>query len=204
MTAQALSLGAEDRRLLNRSRAIIGIDEVGRGSLAGPVVVCGAKFGRIPESTAIRDSKRMSAAARERESRWIRRHADDWLVLEVWPDVIDRINILEATRLAMRTIVSTLYVEGDAVVVDAVDLGPSFDFVTSVPKADDTYFSVAAASVVAKVHRDRVMANLARSHSFWGWEDNKGYGTKAHREAISRLGRSCFHRRSFKVAPVLP
>ena len=202
--AHRVPLGAEDRRLLKNSGAIIGVDEVGRGSLAGPVVVCGVRFSQIPENSEIRDSKRLSPIRREQASRWIRENADDWLVLEIWPEIIDRMNILEATRLAMRTVVGQLFEPADSVVVDSVELGSDFEAVISVNKADDTYFSVAAASVVAKVHRDGLMVEMAEDYPHWGWERNKGYGTKAHRVGVAQFGRSCVHRRSFGVGPVLP
>ena len=107
-TAHPKSLGALDRAYLERARAVIGVDEVGRGSLAGPVVVCAARFDRIPRSSQVRDSKQLTAKQRRELAEWIVTICSAWVIVEVWQDVIDRVNILEATRLAMRTGVMTL------------------------------------------------------------------------------------------------
>ncbi len=193
-------LGAEDQRLLEHYSAVIGIDEVGRGALAGPVVVCGARFLSVAANPDICDSKLNSPRRRERAASWTRLYADGWIMLEVWPEVIDRINILEATRVAMKTIARRLRArESEVVVVDAVDLGPGISNTISVAKADSRYFSVAAASNVAKVHRDRLMVDLAETYPHWSWENNKGYPTAAHRAGIERHGSNCLHRRSFKL-----
>ncbi len=197
-------LGAEDRRLLNDSSAIIGIDEVGRGALAGPVVVCGVRFTEIPHHDGIRDSKKISESRRNLASEWVRQHCDAWVIVEVWPEVIDTVNILEATRRAMRTAVRSLKRGNDAVVVDAVRLGPGFESILSPIKADEHYFCVAAASNVAKVYRDALMVELAKSYPWWEWERNKGYGTPGHLAGVAGHGRSCLHRRSFRCSPVLP
>ena len=191
-------LGAEDRRLLKDSPAIIGIDEVGRGALAGPVVVCGVRLSEIPNHDGIRDSKKLSQAKRSLASLWVRQNSDAWVIVEVWPEVIDRVNILESTRRAMRTVVRSLSLPGDVVVVDAVSLGPGFESVLSPIKADEHYFCVAAASNVAKVHRDGLMVDLAKIYPWWEWEKNKGYGTRNHRVGVAEHGLSCLHRRSFR------
>lgn len=126
------------------------------------------------------------------------------MIVEIWPETIDRVNILEATRRAMRTLVRSLARPKDAVVVDAVNLGPGFERALSPIKADQTYFCVAAASNVAKVHRDGLMVNLAKRYPLWAWEKNKGYGTRNHVDGVVEHGRSCLHRRSFRCSPVLP
>ncbi len=198
------ALGSKDRNLLKNATRIVGVDEVGRGCLAGPVVVCGVVFEKILANPLIQDSKILTARQREQGAVWIVENCCDWLVLEVWPDVIDRINILEAVRLAMRAVVTVLAGPGTVVVVDQVDLRPMECPVQAQPKADANFFSVAAASVVAKVHRDRLMAELSRNHPLWGWPTNKGYGTLQHREALEKHGPSYIHRRSFRWSPVLP
>lgn len=104
----------------------------------------------------------------------------------------------------MRTVVRALNRPGDVVIVDAVELGPDFESVLSPIKADETYFCVAAASNVAKVHRDAVMVDLATNYPWWEWEKNKGYGTRNHIDGLQKYGRSCVHRRSFRCSPVLP
>lgn len=197
-------LGGRDRRILARADSVVGVDEVGRGCLAGPVVVCAAEFDRIPSSDLVRDSKVLSPARRLRAAEWIRGVCVSWVVLEVWPELIDRVNILEATRLAMRSCVAALARPGVEVVVDHLDIGEVGAPVHSFVRADSEFFSVAAASILAKVHRDGVMAELSVRDDRWHWSRNKGYGTLEHRQAIGVFGRSYLHRRSFRVSPVLP
>jgi ribonuclease HII len=183
---------------------IVGVDEVGRGSIAGPVVVGAAVFDQIQDNELIRDSKRMTARQRSEAAEWVREACVSWAVCEVWQELIDRINILEATRLAMRSSIRAVAELGSEVVVDYVELGDLGLPVHSVKGADGAYFSVAAASILAKVHRDRIMMELGDRDDRWGWSQNKGYGTAKHRRAIGRIGRSYLHRRSFRVVPVLP
>jgi len=196
-------LGSNDRRLLRSAASIIGVDEVGRGCLAGPVVVCGVRFAAIPRQPLVQDSKTLSARQREQAAEWIVRTCSDWVVLEVWVELIDRLNILEAVRLAMRTCVRALAATGSVAVVDAVDVGEEHTEVHFPVHADATFFSVAAASIVAKVHRDRLMVELDARHPGWGWRRNKGYGTAEHRRALAESGRSYLHRKTFRWSPVV-
>ena len=166
--------------------------------MAGPVVVCGVRFSKIPRHEGVRDSKQLSASRREKIAGWVRNNADAWAVVEIWPEVIDRINILEATRRAMRSIAQSLRGPDDVVVVDAVTLGKGFEDVLSPIKADQRFLSVAAASNVAKVHRDALMVELAQSYTVWEWERNKGYGTPGHLRGVTLHGLSILHRRSFR------
>lgn len=198
------ALGERDRAILRHARAVVGVDEVGRGSLVGPVVVCAARFDHIPDSALIQDSKRLTAKRRNEAAILIREACVSWVILEVWQEVIDRVNILEATRLAMRAGVRTLAKAGIEVVVDYVELGDLGLPIHSFKGADETFFSVAAASILAKVHRDGIMAELDGIDDRWEWSQNMGYGTVNHRRAIGRYGRSYLHRRSFRVSPVLP
>jgi ribonuclease HII len=203
-TAPREPLGASDRVYLERAGAVIGVDEVGRGSLAGPVVVCAARFERIPPSSRVRDSKQLTANQRRELAGWIATVCSSWVILEVWQDVIDRVNILEATRLAMRSSVVALAHADAEVIVDHVELGDVGVPVHSFKRADSSFFSVASASILANVHRDEIMVELGARDDRWSWSSNKGYGTLAHRRAIGRYGRSYLHRRSFQVSPVLP
>jgi len=196
-------LGANDRRLLRSASSIIGVDEVGRGCLAGPVVVCGVRFAAIARQPLVQDSKTLSARQREQAAEWVVRTCSDWIVLEVWVELIDRLNILEAVRLAMRTCVRALAVPGSVAVVDAVEVGEEHTDIHSPVGADATFFSVAAASIVAKVHRDRLMVELDARHPGWGWRRNKGYGTAEHRRALAESGRSYLHRKTFRWSPVV-
>jgi ribonuclease HII len=196
-------LGSNDRRLLRSAASVIGVDEVGRGSLAGPVVVCGVRFAAIARQPLVQDSKTLSARQREAAAEWIVRTCSDWVVLEVWVELIDRLNILEAVRLAMRTCVRVLAGPGSVAVVDAVELGEEHTRILSQVRADARFFSVAAASIVAKVHRDRLMVELDARDPGWGWRQNKGYGTAEHRRALSESGRSYLHRKTFRWSAVV-
>ena len=198
------ALGSRDRELLVGFESIIGVDEVGRGALAGPVVVCAAAFDHIPEDDGIRDSKLMTRNQRERSARRLRDCGARWVACEIWPDVIDRINILEATRLAMAAAAVTLVGKKSVVVTDHVHPGELGCRVLARKKADRDYFCVAASSILAKVHRDRLMVNLGRIDPRWHWEENKGYATAAHRRALQQHGPGTLHRRSFRWSPVLP
>jgi ribonuclease HII len=197
-------LGRRDRELLRDASLIVGIDEVGRGSLAGPVVVCGVSLRTIPTQPEIDDSKRVSPGNRRRLARWVRGKADGWAIVEIWPELIDRRNILEATRMAMQTAARLLAGPHSVVVTDAVSISVPGARCVSPKRADAEYFSVAAASIVAKAFRDDLMIGLTERNSLWEWERNKGYGSRNHRLALDRFGRSFLHRQSFSWSPVLP
>jgi ribonuclease HII len=198
------ALGSKDRRLLRECPAIIGVDEVGRGALAGPVVVCAARFETIPKDDGVRDSKQLSERQREAACERLLQRADAWVVCEIGVEIIDRVNILEATRMAMRTAVLQLLSPGCVVVIDHVNIGDLGCRSLAPKKADSEYFCVAAASILAKVHRDRILVELGSRDPRWGWERNKGYGTSEHRRALQKWGPSLHHRRSFGWSPVLP
>ncbi len=197
------SLGVKDRGLLREAGRVIGVDEVGRGALAGPVVVCAASFSTIPDDPGIQDSKRLSPKQRREAVTRLQTGGACWVVCEIWENVIDRSNILESTRIAMRAAASALVSPGAVVVTDHVDPGNLGCRVLSHKSADRDYFCVAAASILAKVHRDRIMVDLGSQHPHWDWCNNKGYGTVAHRRALQKHGSSVFHRRSFHWSPVL-
>jgi ribonuclease HII len=197
-------LGSNDRRILRSAPSIIGVDEVGRGCLAGPVAVAAVRFDGISRQPLIQDSKTLTARQREAAAEWVVRSCRDWVVLEVWVELIDRLNILEAVRLAMRAAVRTIATPGSAVVVDGVGIDEARWPVYSPAHADGDFFSVAAASVLAKVHRDRLMEELDARNPGWAWRQNKGYGSAEHRRALAGTGRSYLHRKTFRWSPVLP
>lgn len=189
---------AEERALRSLGhRSVAGIDEVGRGCLAGPVVA-GAVIlppGWIPPG--LRDSKLLDAATRERLATMIRARAVAWAVAEVSAALIDRINILQATLLASALAAARLAVRPDALITDSLDL-PGVAVVQRVlTDADRVCASVAAASVVAKVHRDRLMAVFDQRYPGYGFAVHKGYAAPEHRAAIEALGLSPIHRRTF-------
>ncbi len=198
------TLGAKDRDILRDAESIIGVDEVGRGALAGPVVVCAVSLTAIPNDPGIRDSKQLTGNRRDEAATRLRASGARWAVCEIWVELIDKLNILEATRLAMRAAASALVTPAAVVVTDYVDPGDLGCRVLSPKQADREYYSVAAASILAKVHRDRIMADLGAEQPEWGWERNKGYGTTSHRRALQTYGPGALHRRSFQWSPVLP
>ncbi len=197
-------LGARDRALLRHANRVLGIDEVGRGCLAGPVAVCGVAFETIPTHRLIQDSKTLTARQRRTAAEWVKANSAEWLVVEVWPELIDRLNILESVRLAMRSVAATAGDRGTVAVVDQVDIGDMECRVHAEPRADGSFFCVAAASIVAKVHRDDLMVELGRRQPVWAWAENKGYGTEKHRRGLQEHGPSHLHRRTFTWSPVLP
>ena len=184
---------------------ICGIDESGRGPLAGPVVAAAVIFPRWfkPDGTIlekVNDSKRLSAAEREMLSPAIRDAAAFWAVAVVDSETIDRINILQATLLAMNEAVATLPVRPELLLVDGnrfrTDLPIPYE---TIVKGDSKVFSIAAASVLAKTYRDELMIACAWQYPQYGFERHVGYATKAHIEAIRQYGRCPIHRQSFRL-----
>jgi ribonuclease HII len=181
---------------------IAGVDEVGRGSLAGPVVAAAVVLDGRCLVPGVDDSKCLTPPERERAAAAIRSHAVAFAVAAISPEVIDRINILEATRLAMGEALSRLRPAPDCAVVDAVRLsGFRFPCIPLV-RGDCFSYAVAAASIVAKVERDRMMVELDREYPQYGFAAHKGYGVAEHLEALSAYGPSPIHRLTYK--PVLP
>lgn len=182
---------------------VAGIDEVGRGPLAGPVVAAAVIIdaATLPPELAARldDSKKLSAARRQHLDTLVRAHCH-WSIAEASVAEIDRLNILKATFLAMRRALEGLGRAVDHALVDGNRPPPLPCAVHCVVGGDGKSLSIAAASVIAKVHRDRLMADLDGQFPGYGWARNAGYGTQAHLEALRRLGPTPHHRKSF--APV--
>lgn len=177
---------------------VVGIDEAGRGPLAGPLVVAGVVFPVGYDSGEINDSKQLTEKKRERLYDIIVRDALFYQIEIVEPEEIDRINILAADRAAMTRI--ALAAPTDIVLTDAVDLYIK-KTVTSLIKGDTLSCSIAAGSILAKVTRDRLMYEYDKLYPEYGFARHKGYGTKAHMEALRKYGACPIHRRSFR--PVL-
>ena len=179
-------------------RALVaGVDEVGRGALCGPVVAAAVALGEGFDTEGLDDSKRLTRRQRETLDRRIRERARGFAVGQAEPAEIDRVNILEATRLAMRRAVLALPERPDLLLVDALTI-PGLDVEQRpIVKGDALSVSIAAASIVAKVARDALMRELDREHPGYDLARNMGYGSEGHRDALRRLGPASIHRRSF-------
>lgn len=183
-----------------------GCDEAGRGCLCGPVSCAAVILPDGFECPELNDSKQLTEHRREELRPLIEREALAWAVVMVEAEEIDRINILNASIAGMQRALDRLKVRPEHILVDGNRFRPYLDPVlnmatpcTTVVKGDAIYMSIAAASVLAKTHRDELMRQYALRYPGYGWEKNMGYPTKAHREAISRLGPTPIHRRTFRL-----
>lgn len=179
---------------------IAGVDEVGRGCLAGPVLACAVVLDPSRHIPGLADSKLLTAAARDRLHDQICRRAVAWAVGVAEPPEIDRYNIHRASLRAMVRAVAGLSPQPDLVLVDAFRLDGLRMAQRAVTGGDRRCAAIAAASIVAKVTRDRLMAELDRADSRYGYGRHKGYATAEHLAAVARHGYSEAHRRSFKPA----
>ncbi len=182
------------------TRCVAGVDEVGVGPLAGPVVAAAVVLPERPLLPGLDDSKRLTCVARERLAAAIRAQAEAFSVAEVWVEEIDRRNIYQASLLAMRRAVEGLAKPPDHVLVDARHIPGIAMPQTPLIGGDGIDASIAAASVIAKVHRDGIMHRLDGEFPGYGFGRHMGYATREHLFALRRLGASPVHRRSF--APV--
>ena len=178
-------------------RNIAGTDEVGRGALAGPLVAAAVILPADVEIEGLRDSKLCTRAQRERLAEAIRAVALCYSIVSVRPDRIDRVGLQPCNMDALRRALRGLEVDPDYVIVDAFRLKRLAWPGLAVKKADVVSKSVAAASILAKVHRDAVMRRYHRRYPDYGFASNVGYGTRKHWNALRRLGPSDIHRRSF-------
>ncbi len=194
-------LSFEKQHGLDEGKVICGVDEVGRGPLAGPVVAAALilpREGLPPDiETQIRDSKQISEKKREKLFP-VLTELCDYAIAEASVEEIDRINILHASLLAMTRAVESLSAKPDVALIDG-NKAPKLPFQTvTIVKGDSKSLSIAAASIIAKVTRDRLMKKLALEHPGYGWDKNAGYGTAAHLHALHELGATCWHRVSFE------
>ncbi|MCD8309151.1 MAG: ribonuclease HII [Clostridia bacterium] len=183
--------------LASGAKYVCGVDEVGRGPLAGPVV-CAAVIMPLDDIIeGVDDSKKLTAKKREALSELIHKKAVALAICRIEPDVIDDINILQATRLCMKNAVESLSVKPDFVLTDGnmtldIDIPQK-----SVIGGDAKSYTIGAASIAAKVYRDNIMKQYALTYPAYGFESNMGYGSKAHINAIIECGLCPIHRRSF-------
>jgi ribonuclease HII len=179
---------------------VAGVDEVGRGPLAGPVVTAAVIFPPGYSNTDIKDSKKLTEAKRVMLVDVIKENALCWHV-DIGPvDEIDRINILQATWASMRRSISGLAIYPDAVLVDGTPVPGLHDRCTSIVKGDDKSVSIAAASILAKVIRDSIMVEAHKEYPVYGFDRHKGYPSPDHLAALREHGPCPLHRRSY--APV--
>ncbi len=188
-----------------------GCDEAGRGCLAGSVYAAAVIFPEDYQNDELNDSKQLTDKRRKQLREIIQRDAVAWAVGIVTPEEIDRINILNASILAMHRALDQLTVRPEAIIVDGNRFKPYYDRGeglevrgerlphTTIVKGDGKYLSIAAASILAKTYRDDYMDELAKEYPQYDWLSNKGYPTKKHREAIRQYGITPYHRKTFNM-----
>lgn len=178
-------------------KSVCGVDEAGRGPLAGPV--CAAAV-ILPEGVIIdgvNDSKKLSEKKRESLFDVIREQALSYSIAYATVDEIEEINILNATMLAMRRAIDGLEIKADYAMIDGNKIPPIDIDAECIVKGDAKSMSIACASILAKVSRDRLLYKYAEEYPMYGFDKHKGYGTKVHREAILKYGPCPYHRKSF-------
>lgn len=186
-----------ETELYNKGITLIaGIDEVGRGPLCGPVVACACIMPVNYQLEGLNDSKKISEKKREKLYDILVKDAIAYGIGEVSPKRIDEINILEASKEAMRIAVNNLSVKPEHLLIDAVSINTSIPE-TPIIKGDAKSMNIAAASIIAKVTRDRMMIELDKEYPEYGYKKHKGYPTKAHIEAVKKYGVKDFYRFTF-------
>lgn len=187
----------EKEALAKGYKSVCGVDEAGRGPLAGPV--CAAAV-ILPEGVIIdgvNDSKKLSEKKRESLFDVIREQALSYSIAYATVDEIEEINILNATMLAMRRAIDGLDIKADYAMIDGNKIPPIDIDAECIVKGDAKSMSIACASILAKVSRDRLLYKYAEEYPMYGFDKHKGYGTKVHREAILKYGPCPYHRKSF-------
>lgn len=187
-----------DNKFLSRKiRSIAGVDEAGRGPLAGPVVAAAVIFDKKTFNKDINDSKQITEKKREELYLWILDNCISFGIGIIGQQEIDEINILQASLKAMKSAVEFLSPEPHLVLIDGNKSFLSDIQTKTVVKGDAKSFCIASASIIAKVSRDRIMREAHEKYPEYLWEQNKGYPTLAHRNAVKKFGPSPFHRRTF-------
>ena len=177
-----------------------GCDEVGRGALAGPVVAAAVILPVDYCNIDLNDSKKLSKQKRKELESQIKKEALAWKVIEVSCEQIDKINILNASFLAMHRAIDQLLPQPELLLIDGNRFNPYQGIGHQcIVKGDSKYMSIAAASILAKTHRDKLMADVSQQYPGYGWESNVGYPTKKHRDAIRKIGITPLHRKSFRL-----
>jgi ribonuclease HII len=175
---------------------VAGVDEVGRGPLAGPVVCCACIMPKDDIIDGVTDSKKLTEKKRETLSEIIKNKAIDYCICEILPEEIDSINILEAVKKCMTLAVEGLKIKPDVTLVDGVDTGLKIN-AEYVVKGDLKSYTIGCASILAKVYRDNLMKEFSKEYKEYGFEKHKGYGTKYHIDKIKEIGPCKLHRKTF-------
>ncbi|MFL2592264.1 MAG: ribonuclease HII [Cryomorphaceae bacterium] len=186
--------------LFDNKKLVCGVDEAGRGSLAGPVTAAAVILPKNYKNSLIKDSKKLNQDQRTRLYNEIKKDCISYSIMSIDSKKIDKINILNSTYLAMNFAIENLDVKPYKIIIDGnrfkTNKKINFECIVG---GDDKYLSIAAASILAKVKRDEIMYELHTLFPIYDWKNNKGYGTINHREMISKHGLCRFHRKTFKI-----
>ncbi len=185
-----------------KGKVELACDEAGRGCLAGPVYAAAVILNPRKTHSLLNDSKQLGLKKRDKLRAWIEQNAIAWAVASVSEKEIDKINILNASFLAMHRAIDQINIHFDQLLIDGNRFNPYQKIEHHcIIKGDAKYKSIAAASILAKTHRDEFMVKMAGEFPEYGWIKNKGYPTKKHREAILENGSCKYHRMSFRLLP---
>lgn len=187
-------------KAFNNDLFVCGVDEAGRGCLAGPVTAAAVILPKNYKNKLIQDSKKLNAHNRMKLYDEITSIAIDYSIIDIPNDIIDSINVLESTFLAMNKAISKIIRKADYIIIDGNQFKTKNKFkYECVIRGDSIYQSIAAASILAKVHRDKLMVKYNKEYPYYDWINNKGYGTIKHKSAIKKFGISIYHRKSFNL-----
>ena len=187
-------------KAFNNDLFVCGVDEAGRGCLAGPVTAAAVILPKNYKNKLIQDSKKLNAHNRMKLYNEITSIAIDYSIIDIPNDIIDSINVLESTFLAMNKAISKIIRKADYIIIDGNQFKTKNKFkYECVIRGDSIYQSIAAASILAKVHRDKLMVKYNKEYPYYDWINNKGYGTIKHKSAIKKFGISIYHRKSFNL-----
>ena len=187
-------------KAFNNDLFVCGVDEAGRGCLAGPLTAAAVILPKNYKNKLIQDSKKLNAHNRMKLYNEITSIAIDYSIIDIPNDIIDSINVLESTFLAMNKAISKIIRKADYIIIDGNQFKTKSKFkYECVIRGDSIYQSIAAASILAKVHRDKLMEKYNKEYPYYDWINNKGYGTIKHKNSIKKFGISIYHRKSFNL-----
>ena len=187
-------------KAFNDDLFVCGVDEAGRGCLAGPVTAAAVILPKNYKNKLIKDSKKLNTHNRMKLYDEITSIAIDYSIIDIPNDIVDSINVLESTFLAMNKAISKIIRKADYIIIDGNQFKTKCKFkYECVIRGDSIYQSIAAASILAKVHRDKLMVKYNKEYPYYDWINNKGYGTIKHNNAIKKFGISIYHRKSFNL-----